>query len=170
MEEDTRVANDPPVPRQAKIIDSVSLLELEEKAAELGLNQRLPRSWLDEHLAASGRHYLRAALWHRLYHRPEVPPHLRCELILELRDGEQVPRCCPCRPAPVRCWGERTCWCGRPPRGPSSPTRPSRCTPTKPISWRAARAATIASWWPSSSWRACLARDGTPRPGCAAAT
>ncbi len=25
-------------------------------------------------------------------------------------------------------------------------------------------------WWPSSSWRACLARDGTSRPGCAAAT
>ncbi len=84
------MANDPPVPRQAKIIDSASLLELEEKAAELGLNQRLPRSWLDEHLAPSGRHYLRAALWHRLYHRPEVPPHLRCELILELRDSEQV--------------------------------------------------------------------------------
>lgn len=90
MRQDGQVPADPPVPHQVKVIDSAALRMLEEKAAQLGLNQRLPRAWLDTNLAPSGRHYLRAGLWHQLYHRPEVPPHLRCELLLELRDGEQI--------------------------------------------------------------------------------
>jgi hypothetical protein len=79
-----------PVPQQAKVLDFPSLLALEDRAAELGLNQRLPRPWLDTHLARAGQHYLRPVLWHSLRHRPEVSPHLRCELLIELHDGEHV--------------------------------------------------------------------------------
>src|SRR5262249_27308515 len=43
--------------------------------------------WLAENVDPAGSHYLRAVLWHRLAHRPEVSPHLRCEL-LQLLDGE----------------------------------------------------------------------------------
>lgn len=82
--------NQSPVPPDAKVLDSASLLALEHRAAELGLSQRLPRTWLESHLARAGRHYLRPALWHSLSHRPEVSPHLRCELLIELHDDNHV--------------------------------------------------------------------------------
>jgi hypothetical protein len=69
---------------------AASLLGLEEKAFRLGLSQRLLPDWLAENVDPSGSHYLRAVLWHRLSHRPELSPHLHCELLLQLRDGEQV--------------------------------------------------------------------------------
>jgi hypothetical protein len=81
---------DRPLPRQVKIMDSATLLKLEQRAAALRLNQRLPPAWLSNHLAPSGSHYLWPAIWHRLVHRPEIPPHLRCELLLHLRGGEHV--------------------------------------------------------------------------------
>jgi hypothetical protein len=84
------VHDDPPIPRGAKVLDSAALLQLEAQAAELDLNQRLPLAWLSEHLAPAGRHYLRPGIWHRLGHRPEVPRHLRCELLIELADGEHL--------------------------------------------------------------------------------
>lgn len=60
------------------------------KSASPGLSQRLLPAWLEENVAATGLHYLWPGLWHRLSHRPEVSLHLRCELLLQLRDGEQV--------------------------------------------------------------------------------
>jgi hypothetical protein len=81
---------DPPVPRVVKVADTPALLALEHKAASLGLSQRLLPGWLAEHVAPAGRHFLWPALWHRLSHRPEISQHLRCELFLQLRDGEQV--------------------------------------------------------------------------------
>ena len=84
------MAADPPVPLIVKTADTPALLALEDTAASLGLNQRLLPAWLDENVAPAGRHYLWPAIWHRLSHRPEISPHLRCELLLQLRDGEQV--------------------------------------------------------------------------------
>lgn len=81
---------DQPVPRVVKAADTTALLALEHKAWSLDLNQRLLPAWLDENVAPTGMHYLWPGLWHRLSHRPEVSPHLRCELLLQLRDGEQV--------------------------------------------------------------------------------
>lgn len=83
-------AADPPVPNEAKVLDSPALLRLEDTARRLELNQRLPGDWLDAHLDPGGTHYLRASLWHRLSHRADIGPHLRCELLIQLRDGEQV--------------------------------------------------------------------------------
>jgi len=80
----------PPVPQDAKVFDSVSLVAVETRAADLDLNQGLPHAWLDRHLAPAGNHYLRPGLWHSFSHRPDVPLHLRCELLIELADGEQV--------------------------------------------------------------------------------
>jgi hypothetical protein len=82
--------DEPPVPRDSKVLDSAALLFLETQAAGLNLNQRLPLAWLDEHLAPSGKHYLRPGIWHSFSHRPEVPRHLRCELLIELAGGEHV--------------------------------------------------------------------------------
>lgn len=84
------MAADPPVPRVVKNADTPTLMALEGKAASLGLNQRLVPGWLAENIAQAGRHYLWPGIWHRLSHRPEISPHLRCELLLQLRDGEQV--------------------------------------------------------------------------------
>jgi hypothetical protein len=78
------------VPRVLKAADTAALLALEDTAASLGLNQRLPPAWLHENVAPAGRHCLWPGIWHRLSHRPEVSPHLRCELLLQLRAGEQV--------------------------------------------------------------------------------
>ncbi|MFB7906799.1 hypothetical protein ACFC1T_10255 [Kitasatospora sp. NPDC056076] len=78
------------LPRDLMAVDTPALLRLEERAVDLGLSQRLDPAWLRAHAAPDGRHYLRAALWHGLSHRPELPARLRCELVLELRTGEQV--------------------------------------------------------------------------------
>jgi hypothetical protein len=40
--------------------------------------------------APVGTHYLRPTLWHGLSHRPDVPSHLRCELLIVLCAGESV--------------------------------------------------------------------------------
>jgi hypothetical protein len=90
VSQDGEMAADPPVPRVVKAADTQALLALEDTAAILGLSQRLLPAWLEENVAATGLHYLWPGLWHRLSHRPEVSPHLRCELLLQLRDGEQV--------------------------------------------------------------------------------
>lgn len=84
------MACDGPVPRVVKAAGTAALPALEEKAARLGLSQRLPLEWLAENIAPAGRHYLWPGILHRLSHRPEVSPHLRCELLLQVRDGEQV--------------------------------------------------------------------------------
>jgi hypothetical protein len=80
-------AADPPVPHEAKVPDSPALLRLEDTARRLELNQRLPGDWLDAHLDPGGTHYLRAGLWHRLSHRADIGPHLRCELLIQLQSG-----------------------------------------------------------------------------------
>ncbi|MBD0690655.1 hypothetical protein [Streptomyces sp. CBMA123] len=78
------------LPGELMAVDTPGLLRLEERAAGLGLSQRLDPAWLRSHAAPAGRHYLRAVWWHGVTHRPELPRQLRCELVLELRTGEQV--------------------------------------------------------------------------------
>ncbi|SEG91728.1 hypothetical protein SAMN04489712_13033 [Thermomonospora echinospora] len=82
--------SDKPLPRELKAVATASLLELEERALDLGLSQRLPPSWVAANAAPAGTHYLWPALWRDLPHRPDVPPHLRCELLIALRTGERV--------------------------------------------------------------------------------
>ncbi|WP_207939535.1 hypothetical protein [Actinomadura darangshiensis] len=65
------------------------LVTLEEIALRLSLSQRLPVAWVVENAAPEGRH-LWPAFWQRLSHRPDIPDHLRCELLLQLRTGDQV--------------------------------------------------------------------------------
>ncbi|MGW4983797.1 hypothetical protein [Streptomyces mirabilis] len=84
------MSEDLPLPRQVKVVDTKTLLALEASAGTLELNQRLMLKWLTENVNPAGGHYLWPALWHRYSHRPEVSPHLRCELLLRLLDGEQV--------------------------------------------------------------------------------
>ena len=81
---------DRPVPRELKVVDTVALLRLEEVALRLHLSQRLPAAWVVENANPEGRHYLWPAFWHTLSHRPDVPDHLRCELLLQLRTGDRV--------------------------------------------------------------------------------
>lgn len=76
--------------RTVRVVDTPGLLELERRAATWELNQRLPVDWLDQNLDPGGHHYLHPALEHRFSHRPDVPVHWRCELLLALRDGEGV--------------------------------------------------------------------------------
>ena len=90
LSQDGEMAADPPVPRVVKAADTQTLLALEDTAASLGLGQRVLLAWLDENVAPTGLHYLWPGFWHRLSHRPEVSPRLRCELLLHLRGGEQV--------------------------------------------------------------------------------
>lgn len=82
--------SDRPLPRELKAMATASLLELEERALDLGLSQRLDPSWVAANAAPAGVHHLWPALWHDLSHRPEVPAHLRCELLIALRTGERV--------------------------------------------------------------------------------
>ncbi|MFJ4184535.1 hypothetical protein [Kitasatospora sp. NPDC089509] len=81
---------DPPVPRQVKVLDTAALLRLEERARELRLNQRLDPAWVREHAAPDGAHHLWPILWNTVFHRPELPRQLRCELVLSLRTGGTV--------------------------------------------------------------------------------
>lgn len=82
----------PALPRLVKVVNSATLLELERVAARLSLNQRLDVTWLEAVVSAAGGHYLWPALWNVHPHRadPELVRHLRCELLLRLRGGEQV--------------------------------------------------------------------------------
>ncbi|MER0484117.1 hypothetical protein ABR737_38265 [Streptomyces sp. Edi2] len=82
--------SDQPVPRELKALDTASLLRLEERAGELGLNQRLSPAWVEAHAASDGTHYLWPGLWVSLSHRPGIPRQLRCELLIALRAGERV--------------------------------------------------------------------------------
>jgi hypothetical protein len=79
-----------PLPHVVKVADTPGLLALADRAAALDLSQRLVAKWLAENLAPAGTHYLWPALWHSLSHRPEVSPHLRCELLLELRNEQHA--------------------------------------------------------------------------------
>ncbi|MFF3766379.1 hypothetical protein ACFYYR_20175 [Streptomyces sp. NPDC001922] len=78
------------LPRELKVVDTASLLALEEEAQALGLSQGLKPEWVAAHAAPAGLHCLCPAIWHSLRHRPELPRHLRCELLIELRSGERV--------------------------------------------------------------------------------
>ncbi|MER7735646.1 hypothetical protein ABTX80_32640 [Streptomyces erythrochromogenes] len=81
---------DQPLPREVKVIDSASLCRLEERACDLGLNARLDPSWVRANTAPDGTHYLWPALWNRPFHRPDLPPQLRCESLITLRAGDRV--------------------------------------------------------------------------------
>ncbi|WP_336705947.1 hypothetical protein [Oerskovia sp. USHLN155] len=87
------------VPREVKVVDTPTLLELEERACGRRLNKRLDPVWVQENVAGGGAHYLRPALWHSLDHRPDIPRHLRCELLVELRTGDRVLSLLDVRPA-----------------------------------------------------------------------
>ncbi|MGH3391876.1 MAG: hypothetical protein ACRDOO_23640 [Actinomadura sp.] len=82
--------SDQPVPGELKVLDTVSLLRLEERAWVLGLSQRLEPAWVQANAAPDGTHYLLPALWHDLCHRPDVLRQLRCELLIMLRAGDRV--------------------------------------------------------------------------------
>ncbi|MFF0690864.1 hypothetical protein ACFYUG_32755 [Streptomyces albogriseolus] len=79
-----------PLPCEVKVIDSASLFRLEERAGALGLSQRLDPTWVRANAAPGGTHYLWPALWHALSHRPDVPDHVRWELLITLRTGDRV--------------------------------------------------------------------------------
>ncbi|MDT0268676.1 hypothetical protein RM844_20530 [Streptomyces sp. DSM 44915] len=82
--------SDQPLPREVQVIGTASLVRLEERACALRLNQRWDPAWVRTHAAPDGAHYLWPALWHRLFHRPDIPRHLRCELLITLRAGDRV--------------------------------------------------------------------------------
>ncbi|MFF6888921.1 hypothetical protein ACFY9F_37820 [Streptomyces sp. NPDC012421] len=79
-----------PLPREVKAIDSASLFRLEERAGDVGLSQRLDPAWVRTNVAPGSTHYLWPALWHTLSHRPDVPDHVRWELLITLRTGDRV--------------------------------------------------------------------------------
>ncbi|MCG7523379.1 hypothetical protein MHW47_02820 [Streptomyces sp. OfavH-34-F] len=79
-----------PLPREVKVIDSASLFRLEERAEVLGLSQRLDPTWVRANVAPGDTHYLWPAMWHTLSHRPDVPDHVRWELLIALRTGGRV--------------------------------------------------------------------------------
>jgi hypothetical protein len=79
-----------PLPREVKVINSASLFRLEEQASDLGLSRRLDPAWVRANAAPDGIHYLWPALWHSLSHRPDIPRHVRCELLITLCAGERV--------------------------------------------------------------------------------
>ncbi|MER5689701.1 hypothetical protein [Streptomyces sp. NPDC002205] len=82
--------SDQPLPREVKVVDTASLLTLEERARELSLNQRLDPAWVLENAAPDEAHYLWPAVWNSLSHCPDVSRQLRCELLITLRAGERV--------------------------------------------------------------------------------
>ncbi|MEU5524975.1 hypothetical protein ABZ759_31130 [Streptomyces sp. NPDC047860] len=82
--------SDESVPRELKVLDTASLLRLEERACGLSLNQRLDPAWVQANAAPDGTHYLWPALWNSLPHRPDVPRQLRCELLIALRADDRV--------------------------------------------------------------------------------
>ncbi|MFD5466481.1 hypothetical protein ACFWIQ_27150 [Kitasatospora sp. NPDC127059] len=90
MSQDVGMDAERALPGDLMAVDTPALLRLAERAADFGLSQRPDPAWLRTHAAPDGRHYLRAARWHALAHRPELPSRLRCDLVLELRTGEQL--------------------------------------------------------------------------------
>lgn len=81
-----------PLPRELKAVDSASLFRLEERASDLGLSQWLDPAWVRVNAAPDGTYYLWPALWHTLSHRPDVPRHVRWELLITLCTGDRVLR------------------------------------------------------------------------------
>ncbi|MEV5856911.1 hypothetical protein [Streptomyces anulatus] len=79
-----------PLPRELKAVDSASLFRLEERASDLGLSQRLDPAWVRVNAAPDGTHYLWPVRWHTLSHRPDVPHHVRWELLITLCTGDRV--------------------------------------------------------------------------------
>lgn len=88
--EDRMEPTAPPLPATVIAVDTTTLLHLEEEAAKHDLSQRSSREWLASRISGHGRHYLRPSLVHQLAHRPEVNPQWRCEVLITMRDGEQV--------------------------------------------------------------------------------
>ncbi|MFD7232813.1 hypothetical protein [Streptomyces sp. NPDC059881] len=82
--------SDEPVPRELKVLDTASLVRLEERACELSLNQRLDPAWVQANAAPDGTHYLWPALWNSLPHRPGISRQIRCELLITLHAGDRV--------------------------------------------------------------------------------
>ncbi|WP_030665489.1 hypothetical protein [Streptomyces rimosus] len=78
------------LPRTIRAVGTDQLIELEQEAAVCDFSQRLPVTWLQEHIAPEGTHYLWPVLVHDLSHRPEVSPQWRCELLLAVRTGEEI--------------------------------------------------------------------------------
>ncbi|WP_354637670.1 hypothetical protein [Kitasatospora camelliae] len=81
---------DIPLPRQVKIVDTSTLLRLEERAHELGVNQKLDPAWVAATAAPEADHFLWPACWNSPAHLPELPRQIRCELLLALHTGEHV--------------------------------------------------------------------------------
>lgn len=81
---------DQPLPRELKAVDSPSLFQLEKLACDLGPSQRLEPAWVRANAAPDGTQYVWPALWHALSHRPDIPRHLRCELLISLRARERL--------------------------------------------------------------------------------
>ncbi|MFI2671637.1 hypothetical protein ACH5AU_19135 [Streptomyces albidoflavus] len=71
-------------PRELKAVDSATLLRLEQRAEDLGLSQRLDVTWMRTNADLDGAHHLGPLLRHELSHRPDLPGHLRCELLITL--------------------------------------------------------------------------------------
>jgi hypothetical protein len=71
-------------------VDTITVLDLEGEADEHDLSQRLSREWLASRISGNGPHYLRPSLVHQLSHRPDANPQWRCEVLITMRDGEQV--------------------------------------------------------------------------------
>ncbi|MEQ7128740.1 hypothetical protein ABN034_29950 [Actinopolymorpha sp. B11F2] len=78
------------LPRTVLGVNSACLLELEDKAVDLGFSQCLPPEQLRRHLAPDAIHYLLPAFVHILKHRPDVSPQWRCEALLTMNDDMHV--------------------------------------------------------------------------------
>ncbi|MEU1286399.1 hypothetical protein [Kitasatospora sp. NPDC005856] len=78
------------LPGDVKVIDTPTLLRLEERAEGLGLDRRSGRAWVRARADPQGRHWLRPTLWHPPVHRPELPRQLRCEVAIAVLGGDRV--------------------------------------------------------------------------------
>ncbi|MEV6968836.1 hypothetical protein AB0M47_27325 [Hamadaea sp. NPDC051192] len=78
------------VPRTVKAVSTPELVRLDSQAIEFRLNRNHGAGWLTRYADPEATHFLRPFLLHRLSHRPEVSPHVRCMLLLRMRDGQQI--------------------------------------------------------------------------------
>lgn len=78
------------LPRQVKTVDTATLVALEARARELGLNQRLDPEWVTAHVDPDAVHHLFPGLWNHWTHRPDLPRQLRCLVLLRMGDGREV--------------------------------------------------------------------------------
>ncbi|MEV6969838.1 hypothetical protein AB0M47_32455 [Hamadaea sp. NPDC051192] len=63
---------------------------MDSEAIEFRLNRNHGAGWLAQYADPAATHFLRPVMLHRLSHRPAVSPHVRCMLLLRMRDGEQI--------------------------------------------------------------------------------